>query len=412
MSAPPKLLYERLRLDRLQNFDIPPLVAEALEQAPGCNVLIANDAIARGCGHYLDRHYASGLCAACVIRNSLESGTNTPKSTSVPERWVSDYAQRYLASNIGSVVNDVSGPRWVRLLTGDAELTVSAVPEWSGLRDTPRERVAAAQRYAEFRAAETELAALRLEPGVERGRLNRRRQAFLQMQSQCRAVLTIMSGTVIEDDVQERLDAFFAIPVLDLGDHKRFVAYEQYNNSEFDDLRGVRFNDRKARMERRRKRGEEVMEVLPLRATLPRDFMNSLDAYYVSGELELPPRDERGLRRYSELVERRAAQLRAQIEEARHQLAEDVDSDATHDSMPPLEPPLTPPEAEQVHADTSSPRVASSLRAASPPCTAEQLQTRADFVAALGLAEPATARTSRKLHVSGTFRTMMSRLRR
>ena len=157
MYAPKKLSYERLRLDKINNYNIPPLVAELLEEAPGHNIWIASDALARGCGHHTDAHFASGLCPACIIRNSLDSGTNMTHLRSPPERWVSDYAQKYCRSNWASVARDVNGPRWVKSLIGDIAVFPSAVPEWSGLRDTPRERVAAAQRFAEFRAFECDL---------------------------------------------------------------------------------------------------------------------------------------------------------------------------------------------------------------------------------------------------------------
>ena len=77
----------------------------------------------------------------------------------------------------------MNGPRWVKSLIGDIAVFPSAVPEWSGLRDTPRERIAAAQRFAEFRAFECDLQALELEPGIERARLHRRQHAFRQLEA-------------------------------------------------------------------------------------------------------------------------------------------------------------------------------------------------------------------------------------
>ena len=88
--------YERLRLDRLKSFDIPPIVAELLERAPGKNITSGDAAFARGCGHQTEHHYDSGLCAPCILRNSLDSATNVTPRTVWPEMWVMEYAKEHL----------------------------------------------------------------------------------------------------------------------------------------------------------------------------------------------------------------------------------------------------------------------------------------------------------------------------
>ena len=88
-----------------------------------------------------------------------------------PERWVSDYAHRYLRSRTGSVIRRTDGVRRTQMLTGDVRTSPSMVPAWSGLEDTPRERVAAAQRYADLRALEFECKFLAAEEGEDKMRI-------------------------------------------------------------------------------------------------------------------------------------------------------------------------------------------------------------------------------------------------
>ena len=64
-----------------------------------------------------------------------------------------------------------------------------------------------------------------------------------------------MNTTVIEDDVQDRLDAFFAIPLLELRNHHPFVAYDEIDDGEFESLRAIRYRNRRRRVDSERKEG-------------------------------------------------------------------------------------------------------------------------------------------------------------
>ena len=301
VGFPPPLQYERLRLDKITNFDIPPLVAEALERAPTSNAVIASDVIARGCGHHMDRHYASGLCPPCYLRNSLTPGTNMPSKNSAPERWVSDYALRHLNSTLATVCVDVNGPRFKRALCGDVVLHPSTVGAWAELKDTPRERVVCAMRYAEVRACEMRELAATTEPGHELVAIARRQHAFQRMRSELDELYRVMSTTIIENDVQARIDRFLAAPLGEIRQRNRIVPYEILDTQEFDTLYAIRYNRRITRASRRRKDNRAVGDIWPMRLTLPDEPLEDLREFYVADGSPLPKRDRRGFRRFTDV---------------------------------------------------------------------------------------------------------------
>ena len=324
---PAPLDYERVRLDCFDRYDIPPLLAEVLEQAPGANPRIGDQAFARGCGHWTEFSYASGLCPPCILRNSLDSAASTSVHAQIPDRWVLEYATRALKAPPDEALKHVNGSRWYRSLTGDLTARASNVGRWSLLADTPRERMACAMRAAEVFAVRA-TRAHDTAPPEEQAALLKERDNWLRFSSEAHSALNVMSTTVLESDVQARINAFLNTPIDELLAREDVELKSDCTAAEFETLHEIRYKGRKKRLDILRKRREQPPpQIWPLRATLPLAPRDSLDDIYLNDEFELSARNTDGLRLYNavlaahDLAQQRAQQTPA--ERAREEIYTD-----------------------------------------------------------------------------------------
>ena len=150
--------------------------------------------------------------------------------------------------------------------------------------------------------------------------------AWDKVAADARAVLDTMSRTILEPDVQARIDTFMAVPTEELEQRADVEIMSDQSGAEFATLHEIKYCRRKERLAKLRRRGEPLPPLIwPLRATLPTSQRTTLDDLYVDASVDLPGRDEQGRRLYS-------AVMAAQVQQSKKlQLEREIQPDMEAD---------------------------------------------------------------------------------
>ena len=140
-----------------------------------------------------------------------------------------------------------------------------------------------------------------------------------------------MSRTILEPDVQARIDTFMAVPTEELEQRAEVEIMSDQSGAEFATLHEIKYCRRKERLAKLRRRGEPLPPLIwPLRATLPTSQRTTLDDLYVDASIGLPDRDEQGRRLYSAVMAAHAAKQEAAPE---REIQPDIEADEGTESF-------------------------------------------------------------------------------
>ena len=144
-SAPPFPSFKQLKIDLIDFNNLSPSLAASLERIPGKNFQVVNTWIARGCGHPIPVNCPSGICACCIIKNSLTSG-HEARSLLTLEAFAYKYCKQYFPDLLKKSNKLVANVRqWQDCLNGYTDPLPTKFVSVHGLEDTVRERITACE---------------------------------------------------------------------------------------------------------------------------------------------------------------------------------------------------------------------------------------------------------------------------